>query len=80
MHDGITAVKNVGALAPESCMNYDGTYIPSPSNDVSGGPVVAHDVRTFKDTVKAEGVNVITGDTVDTGVPVEASCTLCPAP
>ncbi|WP_274016657.1 hypothetical protein [Vibrio parahaemolyticus] len=80
MHDGMTVVKDVGTLNPESCMNYDGTYIPAPGSDVSGGPVVAHDVRTFKDTVVAEGVNAITGVTVDTGMPVEASCPLCPAP
>lgn len=76
-HDGNNQVINVGTLDPYACMPYADDYIPAPGSDVAGGPVVAHDVRTFKDNVIAEGVNAITGQTIDTGLPVEASCPLC---
>ncbi|MBY8215811.1 hypothetical protein KW517_17510 [Vibrio fluvialis] len=79
-HDGMNQVINIGTLAPYACSPYSDDYVPVPGADVAGGPVLAHDVRTFKDTVIAEGVNAISGQTVDTGLPVEASCPLCPAP
>ncbi len=80
VHDGITKVHQVGTIGPYSCEDYDGTYIPLPSSDVSGGPVQASNVRTFTDTVVAQGTNAITGETVDTGMALEASCPLCPEP
>mgnify|MGYP001220162581 CR=1 FL=1 len=77
IHDGLFDVINIGDLAPKSCEDYSGSYIPTPQGDELATPLPGNEVRAFTDTVDAFGYTVIFGDLVE-ALQAEASCKLCP--
>ena len=83
-HEGSTAcnaVISVGDLAIKQTVAYSGSYLPSLALNGSGGTALTRpDTAVFKDQTTASGTlpAILGSGMVNSGLPVEASCTLCP--